>query len=326
MVFSLIDKILYHMPFFIKLFYIVKGLIPRRLQIYLRRKLVLRRLSKCSSIWPINQTAAKVPDGWRGWPNGKQFAVVLTHDVELEIGRNNVRRLAELEMSLGFRSSFNFVPLRYQDDPQLREWLVENGFEVGVHDLRHDGKLFRSYRDFKIQSPQINNYIKKWNVCGFRAGAMHHNLEWISNLNIKYDASTFDTDPFEPQSDGVNTIFPFFVQSKNKKREYVELPYTLAQDFTLFVIMQEKTIRLWKEKLKWISEHGGMSLVIVHPDYINFADNKPDSFEKYSIELYSEFLQHIKKDYKDNYWNALPREVTEHISNDHQINSLKCLL
>jgi len=25
---------------------------------------------------------------------------------------------------------------------------------------------------------------------------MHHNLEWIGELNVKYDLSTFDTDPF----------------------------------------------------------------------------------------------------------------------------------
>jgi len=46
---------------------------------------------------------------------------------------------------------------------------------------------------------------------GFRAPAMHDNLEWISELNLEYDLSTFDTDPFEPQSDGVGTIFPFKV-------------------------------------------------------------------------------------------------------------------
>jgi len=37
-------------------------------------------------------------------------------------------------------------------------------------------------------------------VSGFSLPSMHHNLEWIGELDIEYDASTFDTDPFEPQS------------------------------------------------------------------------------------------------------------------------------
>ena len=38
---------------------------------------------------------------------------------------------------------------------------------------------------------------------------MHHNLDWISELEIDYDMSTFDTDPFEPMPQGAGTIFPF---------------------------------------------------------------------------------------------------------------------
>ena len=44
---------------------------------------------------------------------------------------------------------------------------------------------------------------------------MLHNLEWFHDLNVKYDSSTFDTDPFEPQPDGVGTIFPFWVPRPN---------------------------------------------------------------------------------------------------------------
>ena len=70
---------------------------------------------------------------------------------------------------------------------------------------------------------------------------MHHDLDLIGALDIQYDLSTFDTDPFEPQPDGVGTIFPFWVDNKrNKNGGYVELPYTLPQDFTPFILMREK--------------------------------------------------------------------------------------
>ena len=42
---------------------------------------------------------------------------------------------------------------------------------------------------------------------------MYHNLDWIHDLDIYYDASTFDTDPFEPQPDGFKTIYPFTVKN-----------------------------------------------------------------------------------------------------------------
>lgn len=50
--------------------------------------------------------------------------------------------------------------------------------------------------------------------CRIQGPAVHHNLEWIGELDIEYDLSTFDTDPFMPQPDGVGTIFPFLVERK----------------------------------------------------------------------------------------------------------------
>ena len=294
----------------VKLFYYIKAFIPRRLQLFLRRKLVRMQLKQCSSVWPINEEAAKkVPENWTGWPDNKKFALVLTHDVEWLGGQKKVRQLAELEMELGFRSSFNFVPQRYPDDPQLRRWLLDNGFEVGVHDLKHDGKLFSSKKIFEKSAPEINRYLKDWQVSGFRSGSMLHNLQWISQLDIKYDASTFDTDPFEPQADGVNTIFPFWYKAGTyDKSGFVELPYTLMQDFMMYIIMQEKTNRIWKEKLQWIVKHGGMALLIVHPDYINLSNSKRGS-EEYSCELYSDLLLHVKDSYNGQFWNALPHQM-----------------
>jgi peptidoglycan/xylan/chitin deacetylase (PgdA/CDA1 family) len=147
--------------------------------------------------------------------------------------------------------------------------LKENGFEYGVHGLHHDGKLFSSEEEFLRRAKKINHYLEEWGAVGFRAPSMHHNLEWIGELNILYDLSTFDTDPFEPQPDGVGTIFPFWVENKRHKAGgYVEMPYTLPQDFTPFILMKEKTPKIWTDKLDWIALNEGMVLVNVHPDYI----------------------------------------------------------
>jgi len=193
------------------LYYHLKPLIPRWLQIQIRRQIVRRKREKYSHVWPIDERAAKPPEGWKGWPDGKKFALVLTHDVETIKGVERVTRVAELEKKLGFRSSFNFIAEEYPTPHDQIKYLKEEGFEVGLHGLNHNGNLFESRKKFLRQALRINQYLKDWGVTGFRTPIMYHNLEWIHDLNIEYDSSTFDTDPFEPQPDGVGTIFPFWV-------------------------------------------------------------------------------------------------------------------
>jgi hypothetical protein len=48
----------------------------------------------------------------------------------------------------------------------------------------------------------------------------------------------------------------------NPERHYVELPYTLPQDSTLFLVLRELNNDIWKHKLDWIAMNGGMALVI----------------------------------------------------------------
>jgi hypothetical protein len=53
----------------------------------------------------------------------------------------------ELDRKWGFRASFNFVPEGgYPIPRELRGDIARGGFEVGVHDLRHDGWLYRSHQ------------------------------------------------------------------------------------------------------------------------------------------------------------------------------------
>ena len=195
-----------------RLYYTFKPLIPRWLQLFLRRMHGKKLLKKHKNVWPILPGSEQKPNNWVGWPDGKDFALVLTHDVEWRKGHDKCRQLLEMEKKLGFKSSFNLVPERYKVDKELRDFIVNEGFEVGVHGLKHDGKLFRSRKIFSERAIKINQYLKEWNSVGFRAPAVHHKLDWIAELNIEYDLSTFDTDPFEPQPDGVGTIFPFIIE------------------------------------------------------------------------------------------------------------------
>jgi hypothetical protein len=296
------------------------------------------------------------PEGWPGWPEGKKFAVVLTHDVEGQSGLDKCRRLMELEMELGFRSSFNFIPEgSYRVLPALREELTRNGFEVGVHDLKHDGRLFRSATEFRTRAVRINEYLRDWNAVGFRSGFMLHNLDWLHDLDIEYDMSTFDTDPFEPQPEGRNTIFPFWVprvpgaEDRGQKTEdgrrmtddggrrlaresfrgppsrglrdgYVELPYTLPQDSTLFLLLRERNADIWLRKIDWVAQHGGMALVDVHPDYLSFEGEVAPGGQ-YPSAYYKALLEYIKRQHEGAFWNETPSAVARFYSG--AVNGLK---
>lgn len=226
------------------------------------------------------------------WPNGYTFAFVLTHDVEGQAGHDFVRELMTLEERYGFRSLFNFVPELYRVDQKLLDEMRERGFEVGVHGLRHDGRLFSTRKMFDRRVKRINRYIKNWGAVGFRSPMMHRNPEWMQSLNVEYDLSFFDTDPFEPMPGGTMSIWPFFIG------HFVELPYTLMQDHTLLQVLGERTPRLWLEKVSFIQQNHGMVLVNTHPDYLR----PPHQFA-----VYESFLHAMSE--KRDCWHALPRDV-----------------
>ena len=257
---------------FNRLYFRLKPLIPRPVRLGVRRWFVQRKRQRVRDVWPILPGSERPPEGWPGWPDGKKFAFVLTHDVESQQGLDRVKELAELEMELGFRSSFNFTPEGpYSVPAALRSWLADHGFEVGVHDLNHDGRLFSSRESFRLKAQRINHYLEEWNAVGFRSGYMLRNLDWIQDLNIAYDACTFDTDPFEPQPDGVNTIFPFWVPRKRSRAPRSQLrasilstlnsqlstiraadtssfPTRFLRILPCFCLLREKTNEIWKTK------------------------------------------------------------------------------
>ncbi len=314
-----------------RFYYGVKPLLSSSIRLALRKSFTRRKRAQMGHVWPILPGSEKPPQGWPGWPEGKEFAVVLTHDVEGTAGLSKCRELMKREMHLGFRSSFNFIPEgSYAVTDELRQELSGNGFEVGIHDLHHDGKLYGSRRGFSKRAQRINHYLKEWGADGFRAGFMLHNLEWIHDLNILYDASTFDTDPFEPQPDGAGTIFPFWVPRPSAERSsaegkvrstefrdeqatnrpgYVELPYTLCQDSTLFLLLGEPDPGIWCRKLDWIAKHGGMVLVNSHPDYMSMGESGGAEPWRFPVGLYETLLEYIRSRYGNRCWQVTARDL-----------------
>ena len=226
------------------------------------------------------------------WPDDYRSAVVFTHDVETAEGVANIERVRKLEEKYKVVSSWNFVPERYPFDKGVFRTLRDQGCEIGVHGLYHDGKLFSSKKVFEERVPRINSYLRDWNAVGFRSPATHRNPDWMPLIAAEYDSSFPDTDPFEPQAGGCCSIFPFFLGN------LVELPITMPQDHTLFEILRHNDIAVWKQKAEWIIQNRGLVLVIIHPDYMLSAKN---------LGFYERLLALLTE--QSSLWQVLPMDV-----------------
>jgi hypothetical protein len=288
-------------------YYHTRPLLPRGVQVGLRRS--LRRVQERLPFprWPIETSlhdfyaylfdvfaevaGSRVPT-LAPWPRKYSWALVLTHDVETSTGYRNVHLLRHLELEADCRSSWNFVPRRYEIEDTLINELLEDGFEVGVHGLYHDGRdILPAFIAERL--PAMTAAAKRWSATGFRAPATRRVWEVMPTLGFDYDSSYPDTDPFEPDGGGCCSWLPFF------NGETVELPITLPQDHTLFRILRHRDESLWLQKTHELRERGGLALLITHPDYM---------LDVPSREVYGRFLAALADD--PTAWSALPRDVS----------------
>jgi hypothetical protein len=289
-------------------YYRARPFLPRSTQITLRR--LYSRVQRRARFprWPIESAlqdfyrylfrhiveVARVAVPWiEFWPYGHSWALVLTHDVETRFGYDNLDLARDVERRFGYRSSWNFVPRRYPVKDSLVAELLKDGFEVGVHGLYHDGRDLESLKLLDERLPLMHHYAERWNSIGFRSPATQRVWDWMPDLGFEYDSSYPDTDPFEPQAGGCCSLLPYFNQGM------VELPITLPQDHTLFVILRESDETLWVEKTEYIKSEKGMALIITHPDYL---------VERRVLRSYTAFLGAFKE--HTDVWRALPRDVS----------------
>jgi hypothetical protein len=288
-------------------YYLARPAIPRPAQLALRRRLSRIQARSDFPRWPIEDSlhdlyawflgllaeTAGQPIPWLDmWPDGRSWALVLTHDVETDVGVGNIHLLRDPERAAGYRSSWNFVPERYQVDGSVLDSLRNEGCEIGVHGLRHDGHDLGSRALFERRLPAIRRYAEQWQAVGFRSPATQRVWEWMPELGFDYDCSYTDTDPYEPQPGGCCSYLPYFNQ------EQVELPITLPQDHTLFAILGHADGDLWVEKARHLRARGGMALALAHPDYA--ADDR-------LAGAWQRLLEEFRDD--GTAWKALPREV-----------------
>ncbi len=291
-------------------YYRARPLLPRSVQMSMRRSFSRVQSKTRFPRWPVETalhdfydflftvvaSVADRPVPFIGlWPGNWAWALVLTHDVEAQTGYERLPELLRVEVEAGYRSSWNFVPQNhYVVDDQLVETLLEQGFEVGVHGFNHDGRDLSSLTNLQRRLPSMREHAERWQAKGFRSPGTLRSAELMPLLGFDYDSSYTDTAPFEPQAGGCCTWLPY------KLGELVELPMTLTQDHTLFDLLGHRDATIWLEKARFLRQHGGMALLLTHPDYVG---------NRYLLGAYRLFLQEFADD--STAWKALPRDVSD---------------
>jgi hypothetical protein len=238
----------------------------------------------------------RIPFIWF-WPQGASSCAIMTHDIETRLGRNFCDTLMDIDDSFGIKASFQIIPeQRYGVTPDFLGSIRNRGFEVVVHDLNHDGHLYKDRKQFLRRAAEINSYAALYGADGFRAASLYRKQLWYDVLNFSYDMSVPNVAHLDPQRGGCCTVMPYFVGN------ILELPVTTTQDYTLFHILRDYSIELWKQQMEIIMGKHGLISFIVHPDYI---------IEPRHRRVYEALLAYLCRVREENgLWIATPGEVS----------------
>ena len=295
-----------------KIYYLLREFLPVSVRRHLQRAYFRDWKELPFPAWPVDFTVdslhqaflrllmetsgvKKLPFIWF-WPNGANNSLIITHDVETSAGRDFTSQLMDLDDSYGIKSSFQVIPeKRYEvPDEYVRE-IKSRGFEFNVHDLNHDGHLYQERTEFLRRAQRINGYLHRYESQGFRAGSMYRNQDWYDAFDFSYDMSVPNVAHLEPLRGGCCTVMPYFIG------KVVELPLTMAQDYSLFHILRHYSLELWKQQLALIQARNGMISFITHPDYL---------INKRARDVYVSLMEYLRQmNVRDGIWAALPGDV-----------------
>jgi hypothetical protein len=304
-----------------RLYYLIRPLMSVGVRKHLQ-KIRLRNWERISfPKWPIDRSVDTLMEGamrtaleangrpipfvWF-WPDGAPAAAMLTHDVEGPAGIDFCDALMDLDDAYQIKSAFQLIPEGRGDAwPQLAERLRARGFEVNLHDLDHDGRLFLEKQEFLRRAERINRYARQFGCEGFRAGVMYRRQDWYDAFTFAYDMSVPNAAHLEPQHGGCCTILPYFVG------DILELPLTTIQDYTLFYILNDYSTRIWRTQIELVQRHHGLISIITHPDYLTGSRER---------DVYIELLRDLseRRD-RDRVWFALPGDINRWWRNRRQM-------
>ncbi|MGQ4910959.1 MAG: DUF2334 domain-containing protein [Candidatus Thorarchaeota archaeon] len=222
----------------------------------------------------------------------KDFGVIVTHDVDTRTGYEyGMKKFVEFEKREDIVSTFNIVPssLDYDLTADTVRGLVDDGFDVGMHGLHHDGKFaYLSEGEQRLRLEKAAERARHLGIptLGYRAPLLHRTrkmVRYLTELGYEWDSSFPDTDDSTVgyATTGSRTVFPFYPLFHDGdewvRSSMLEIPVSMPQDWTLlyyYKLSEESMLRVWKKKMEYIKSRGGLAVFILHPDPEDFGHPK----------------------------------------------------
>lgn len=254
------------------------------------------------------ETAPMPPPGKPLWPHGKDYAVVLNHDVDSRWGIEAAAGIAAfraVEEGLGLRSAWMVVADLYGVGRACFEELRAAGHEIGCHGARHDhATAYLPVERIRERLAEARPFLDAFACTGFRAPSYHRTEALYEALEglVGYDMSMHDC--FEnanspvPSFEGCATCFPFRVAGTR----ILEIPTTVAEDFVLELAGQSASQARQTQGaiVAAIRRRQGVANILTHPEP-QLSARRP------WLDCYAGLLEDLAGD--QSAWFALPGEV-----------------
>lgn len=229
--------------------------------------------------------------------------IMLTHDVDSLSAIDNIFKIAEIEESYGFHSSWNFIAFRYKWDEKIIGKLKDKGNEIGLHGFYHDNKLhLRSEVEINKMFDKIADKIKRYEIKGGRIPSWFVDRRLLKIFSRYFTYDTTMTDEaiyrnFIPA--GCGCVRPYKIDN------IVEIPTNInfGKTYT-YKRFDINAVEHWTEKAAYISIKKGLTVCMTHP-------NKCHLYGPKRLEEYESFLRIL---HDNTYKSLLPSEVVEMVN------------
>lgn len=244
-----------------------------------------------------------------GWPGGKKYAFMLTHDVDSNwlYKKENLDLFLAAEDRAGVKGAWYFVNGLYRHDFAKIDRLAAAGHEIGLHGDNHDHKIaFLPEAEMRRRLDGCRRFIDRYAVKGFRSPHYLRTPGFYEVLKdyVRYDTSMHDSynpaNAVEQFREGCSAIHPFTLS--DGADALLELPITIPEDYELYDPGRGAASIAGPQlaQVEEIKRRGGLATLVIHPEPAYSA-------RRHCFEAFQEVLRAVSAD-KD-CWVCRPADL-----------------
>ncbi len=232
---------------------------------------------------------------WHTVPDGKQTALILSHDLDARESFRNSEKFARMEKQEGVTSTFFVTTKFFTDETDIGYYsganieslkkIKELGFDLGSHSVSHS-KQFESLQlgdlsvnaanyqplkektilgEVKVSKELLDQDIPGQRTVGFRAGELAYPSRLLTALSAAgylYDSSF--------SANNILTNYPFFGFAIRRlgspETSIVEVPVTLDDSMGFLTAENRHQVQgIWEDVILANAENNAVTCLLIHP-------------------------------------------------------------